>query len=386
MLLDMARLIKASRTLLNSNIFPREEMSIRVLLAKEIILKLIQVWDEKQIKPWSLPELLLQLSNDSRTIAKILKQREEKRIEREQAANLAVQKEKEEHAAQSFTPYWNFPIIDDDDDEYTIQYREYLKDPLFPETELDKLRKSSIENLVPISSESEGIFDNMCDVAFCDKKHFDAESDLMESLLNRDTSIVYSPKINSFLEEFSGELALIPPGIHEADFDPEKDISLIEQLLYGDYASSDDDTFYSENIYYVEASPPDFELVSLEDVKNFDTEDGEICTDILLTIKDDILRDKLRNINLLISKIESLNDNPTPDFVLKSHSSFPIPVKDSDFFLEKSETFLSLAELETFRFYIEEKNSSSTTVHADISLSEYDSFIFEIKPRSGRDD
>ncbi|GJW97302.1 hypothetical protein Tco_0179110 [Tanacetum coccineum] len=378
MLLDMARLIKANRTLLNSNIFPHEEMSIRVLLAKERILKLIQVWDEKQIKPWSLPELLLQLSNDSRTIAEILKQREEKRIEREQAANLAVQKEQEEQAAQSFTPYWNFPIIDDDDDEYTIQYREYLErsskaitpdlpteEPdnslsmgdehlsTIPETESDKLIKSSVENLVPIPSESE------------------------------DTSIVYSPKINSFLEEFSGELALIPPGIHEADFDPEKDISLIEQLLYGDYASSDDDTFYSENIYYVEASPPDFELVSLEDVKNFDTEDGEICTDILLTIKDDILREKLRNINLLIAKIESLNDNPTPDFVLKSYSSFPIPVKDSDFFLEKSETFLSLPELETFRFDIEEKNSGSTTVHADISLSEYDSFHFEIEPDQG---
>ncbi|GJV23820.1 hypothetical protein Tco_1376515 [Tanacetum coccineum] len=105
MLLDMARLIKNNRTLFNSNIFPHEEMSIRVLLAKERILKLIQVWDEKQIKPRSLPELLLQLYNDSQTIAEILKKREEKRIEREQAANLAVQKEQEEQAAQSFTPY-----------------------------------------------------------------------------------------------------------------------------------------------------------------------------------------------------------------------------------------------------------------------------------------
>ncbi|GKC96875.1 hypothetical protein Tco_1162317 [Tanacetum coccineum] len=118
-------------------------------------------------------------------------------------------------------------------------------------------------------------------------------------------------------------------------------------------------------------------------VKNFDTEDGEIDTDILLTIKDDILREKLRNINLLIAKIESLNDSPTPDFVLKSDSTFPIPVKDSDFFLEKSETFLSLPELKTFRFDIEEKNSSSTTVHADISLFEYDSFYFEIEPDQG---
>ncbi|GJZ71591.1 reverse transcriptase domain-containing protein [Tanacetum coccineum] len=266
-----------------------------------------------------------------------------------------VQKEQEEQAAQSFTPYWNFPIIDDDDDdEYTIQYREYLEKsskaitPDLPteepdnslsmgdehlstilETESDKLIKSSVENLVPIPRESEGIFDNMCDVPSCDKKHFDAESDLMESLLNRDTPIVYSPKIRLSLLE------------------SRQDISLIDQLLYDDYASSDDDTFYSEDIDYVEASPPDSELVSLEEVKDLDTKDGEIDTDILLTIKDDILREKLRNINLLIAKIESLNENLTPDFVLKSHSSFPIPIKDSDFFLEKSETFLSLPEAET---------------------------------------
>ncbi|GJX07377.1 hypothetical protein Tco_0195309 [Tanacetum coccineum] len=74
-------------------------MSIRVLLAKEKILKLIQDWDEKPIKPWSLPELLLPLFNDSRTINEMLKQREEKRIEREKVANLAVQKEQEEQTA-----------------------------------------------------------------------------------------------------------------------------------------------------------------------------------------------------------------------------------------------------------------------------------------------
>ncbi|GJY71685.1 hypothetical protein Tco_0475388, partial [Tanacetum coccineum] len=99
---------------------------------------------------------------------------------------------------------------------------------------------------------------------------------------------------------------------------------------------------------------------------------------------DDILREKLRNINLLIAKIESLNDNLTPDFVLKSHSSFPIPVKDSDFFLKKTETFLSLPELETFRFDIEEKNSGSTTVNAENSLPEYDLFHFEIESDHGK--
>ncbi|GJY89765.1 hypothetical protein Tco_0504961 [Tanacetum coccineum] len=230
--------------------------------------------------------------------------------------------------------------------------------------------KSSVEDLVPIPSESEGIFDNMCDVPFCDKNHFDVESDLMESFLNRDTSIIYSPQIDSLLEDFAGELAPINPiplRIHETDSDPEEDIHLIEQLLYDD-TSCDDAPF--EDIDYVEASPPDFELVSLEEVE------------------DDILRDKLLNIHILISKIESLNDNPTPDCVLKSPFSSPIPVEDSDSFLEETDTSLSymdnsLLEFKTFSDHTEETRSGSTTSHADDSLPQYDSFHFEIEPDSG---
>ncbi|GJT25001.1 hypothetical protein Tco_0894938 [Tanacetum coccineum] len=193
--------------------------------------------------------------------------------------------------------------------------------------------------------ESEGIFDNMCDVPSCDKKHFDAESDLMESLLNRDTPIVYSPKIDSLLEEFAGELAPInpiPPGIHEADFDPKEDIRLDDQMFYDD-TSSDDDSF--EDIDYVEASPPDSELVSIEEVE------------------DDILRAKLLNIYLLIAKIESLNDNPTPSFLSHSDNSLP--------------------EFETFSNHTEETRSGSTTTHAENSLPEYDSFHFEIESDQG---
>ncbi|GJU18967.1 retrovirus-related pol polyprotein from transposon TNT 1-94 [Tanacetum coccineum] len=126
-----------------------------------------------------------------------------------------------------------------------------------------------------------------------------------------------------------------------------------------DSTSIDDDSFSIDDIDYVDVSPPDSELVNLEEVKDFDPEDGEIDTDILLTIKDDILHEKLLNINLLIAKIEALNANQTlsSDFVLKS----PIPVKDGDSFLENFET---TPELETFKFDIEEKNSGSTTIHA----------------------
>ncbi|GJU01929.1 hypothetical protein Tco_1112267 [Tanacetum coccineum] len=311
------------------------------------------------------------------------------------------------------------PVLPTKEPDHSLSMRdEHLSTIL--ETKSDEVIKSIVEDLVPIPSESEDLSDNKseCDVPFCDESstilqgndsnQFDAESGLIKSLLNRDTSIVYSPKIDSLLEEFIGKLAhidLILPEINEADFDPEEDIRLVEQLLYDnsppldalkdhfeiffdsndDCTSSDDNPFYSEDIDYVEASPPDSELVSLEEVKDFDLEDGETDTDILLKIKDDILHEKLLNINLLIAKIESLNDNPTlsNDFVLKYPSSFPIPVEDSDFFLEKSDTFLSLPELETFRFDIEEKNSGSTTIHADISLREYDCFYFKIEPELG---
>ncbi|GJY86864.1 hypothetical protein Tco_0500890 [Tanacetum coccineum] len=81
-----------------------------------------------------------------------------------------------------------------------------------PETESDKVTKSSVEDLVPIPSESEGISNDTCDVPFCDNT---PPLDVL----------------NDHFEIFS-------------DFN-------------NDCTSSDDDSF--------EALPPDSELVSLED-------------------------------------------------------------------------------------------------------------------------
>nr|GEW90711.1 hypothetical protein [Tanacetum cinerariifolium] len=66
-----------------------------------------------------------------------------------------------------------------------------------------------------------------------DPHYFNAESNLLESLLNQDTLIDSSPKFNFFLEEFSGELTHIDPilsGIEEADFDLEEEIRLLENF------------------------------------------------------------------------------------------------------------------------------------------------------------
>ncbi|GKE62705.1 hypothetical protein Tco_1513072 [Tanacetum coccineum] len=94
--------------------------------------------------------------------------------------------------------------------------------------------------------------------------HFKAESDLIESLLNQDTSIISSPKIDSLLEEFSGELThinLIPPGINETDFDPEEEIRLIEKLLYDNSSPRPLEEFNSKNsdIEFFSPSPIHFE-------------------------------------------------------------------------------------------------------------------------------
>ncbi|GKA67412.1 hypothetical protein Tco_0767220, partial [Tanacetum coccineum] len=140
-----------------------------------------------------------------------------------------------------------------------------------------------------------------------------------------------------------------------------------------DSTSIDDDSFSIDDIEYVEASPLDSELVSLEAVEIVIPEVGGIDTDILLTIKDDILCEKLLNVNLLIGKIEALKDNLTPfsDFVTKSSST------SLNLFLEETNTFdNSLPESETFCFNLEEISSGSSTTHA--YFSQYDSFIFDL--------
>ncbi|GKD84456.1 hypothetical protein Tco_1355610 [Tanacetum coccineum] len=174
--------------------------------------------------------------------------------------------------------------------------------------------------------------------------------------------------------KFAGELAFltpIPPGIVEANLDPKEDIRFIENLMYGnsfprppktlkddsetvidsnnDYSSSDDDSY--KDIDYVDALPPDSELASLEVVEIVIPEVGGIDTDILLTIKDDILHEKLLNVNLLIAKIEALKDNHTPS---------------SDFV--------------TNDFYHEEFAGELAHI---ISPSKYDDFYFKIEPELG---
>nr|GEX44829.1 hypothetical protein [Tanacetum cinerariifolium] len=80
-----------------------------------------------------------------------------------------------------------------------------------------------------------------------------------------------------------------------------------------------DDDF--EDIEYVEASLSDPEIISIEEENVVQQEEEEIDLENISQTQDVVLREKLLSIIRLISNIESLNDNPTPDRVLNSFAS-----------------------------------------------------------------
>ncbi|GJV75524.1 hypothetical protein Tco_1507108 [Tanacetum coccineum] len=276
-------------------------------------------------------KLMEQMSSICDMVGQIMqKKEEERRIGEDQAAK---------------DRYWKIPICYDDDKDYTIAITPVLStkepvDSLIMEDEhLDT--KSSVENLVQIPSEFKGISKDTCDVPVCeDPSTFDALSNHSEILSDSNN----------------------------------------------DDTSSDDDSY--KNIEYIEASPLNLEIDSLEEVTNVDQEEKEFDLEDIFQIQDIILHKKLLNISRLVTNIESLKDNPTPDRVLKSPFSFPIPIVDSDSFFEKSDTSFSysdnsLPEFEPFSDHTEETRSGSTTTHTNNSLPKYDSFLFEVEPDQG---
>nr|GEY51202.1 hypothetical protein [Tanacetum cinerariifolium] len=348
--------------------------------------------------------------------------------QREQTANLAVQQEQEEQAAQSFTPYWNFSMIDDEeerffeikhaftdeqyqqediqelmckllddvrniseelaeyinspswnhptfydnDEEHSIQYKEYLKSSSnaittvlpteepeysFSMGEYEVTSDDESECDVPVKDESSPIFTTFSNPIFdcnddftfsddeslsnedvlmenfkvysnpffddeevnsdkIDPHYFNTESDLIESLSNRDTLFDSSPKFD-YLEEFSGELMptsitlptstipiedndslreeidiftgtddLMPPGIKSDNYESEGDIYFLEELLVNDSISlpvnesSNFDHHDDSSFPRPPPEPPDVEVFF-----DFEPNSGEI--DVFANVEDE---------------------------------------------------------------------------------------------------
>nr|GEW92881.1 hypothetical protein [Tanacetum cinerariifolium] len=250
-------------------------------------------------------------------------------------------------------------------------------------TELNEVIKSSVEDLISIPSESEGIPDNICDVPFHDN----------------------SPPLDISKDQFE-------------DFFDSND----------DSTSIDDDYFSIDDIDYVEASPPDSELIESLNVNltpdcvfkspspfPIPVKDSDSLfekSDTSLSYSDNSLPkfetfsdhmeekssgsttthadNSLPKYDLFLFEIEPDQGNLTSvvmeDILGEPHVHVPnvLPTHptlylDSNFTPSDN----SLPESKIYCFDIEEKNSGSTTIYADISLPDLDHFHFKIEPDPG---
>nr|GFA95990.1 hypothetical protein [Tanacetum cinerariifolium] len=183
-----------------------------------------------------------------------------------------------------------------------------------PKTESDEFIKSCVENLVPNLSESEGeskcdvpsgfttlsnvlfdadydsnssddqslsvedvrekiysnpLFDEEITPMEIDQHSFNADSDLIRSMPNYDSSFIISSKIDSLFNEFAGELTLLksfPPGIDETDCHLEKEIRFANRLLYDNSSPRPWEEIVSDN------SNADIESFSPSPIPNEDSD------------------------------------------------------------------------------------------------------------------
>nr|GEW95081.1 copia protein [Tanacetum cinerariifolium] len=254
---DREKFMKDVQTFLEKfNRYSFEVMPRGLSIAWERISKIKYVFTE----PEEIPELMCKLLEDVKNI----------RVELAEYINSLS---------------WNSPtFFYDDDEEYSIQYKEYLEkssdaiapilpteEPEYslsmgyeqlsttPETELDEVTKSSAKNPLPIPSEYEVTFDDESECEVLDKDDsspvfttfsnplFDDNDDFTssddESLPDEDVSIenfkVYSNPLFDDGEINSDKSSLVNslinpilPEIKEADFDLEEEIRFVENLLY----------------------------------------------------------------------------------------------------------------------------------------------------------
>nr|GEU53137.1 UBN2 domain-containing protein [Tanacetum cinerariifolium] len=136
-----------------------------------------------------------------------------------------------------------------------------------------------------ISSEFNSIHNKDLDSTLKNDR-FDTESYLLESSLNHDALMASSLKINSLRAEFAGELIFlksIPPGIDETDRDPEEYIRLIERLLYDNSSPHPPKEFVSKNFN------ADIESFSPSPIPIKDSDSFMEETDLTFTLNDPMI-------------------------------------------------------------------------------------------------
>nr|GEZ42151.1 hypothetical protein [Tanacetum cinerariifolium]GEZ46371.1 hypothetical protein [Tanacetum cinerariifolium] len=255
--------------------------------------------------------------------------------QREQVANLAVQKEQEELAEYINSPSWNHPTFYNDDEEHSIQYKEYLenssnaiatvlptKEPEYSlsigydnlstiqEMESKEVIKSSVKNLVQIPIEYE-ISGELMPTSIVNEERIKKEHKEYISLIEKLLAINSFPRplenfhANTIIEtlptshipvedgdSLSEEIDIftdtddfIPPGSESDDYDSEGDIHFLEELLVNDSIpllkneSSNFDHYDDPSFPRPHLEPPDVEFFF-----DFEPNSGELISAVMNNI------------------------------------------------------------------------------------------------------
>nr|GEW31749.1 reverse transcriptase domain-containing protein [Tanacetum cinerariifolium] len=179
----------------------------------------------------------------------------------------------------------------------------------------------------------------------------DNVNDLIESALNTKLLLINSQHLDNKEQEVKnvveqpaerGNHEIIKSGVEE----------LVPILSENEVTSEDkrecdvlacEDSSTSEDIEYVEASLPDPEIVSVEEENVVQQEEEEVDLEDISQIQDIDLREKLLSITRLISNIESLNDNLTPDLarLINAAKSDIYDDSSNEPLLEEADLFLA---------------------------------------------
>nr|GEV51711.1 hypothetical protein [Tanacetum cinerariifolium] len=211
------------------------------------------------------------------------KKQEEKRIEEEQAASAR---------------YWKIlACCDDDDDDDDVDYTIAITPVLsteetdnslsmrdehldtIPATESDEVIKSSVEDLVPIPSESEGIPDTMCDVHLFNnhtpleaKDHFEIVTNSNDDISSSDDDSLYNENIDTTTHS---DISLSDYEAFSFNNDHVEEISGGSTTTHSDISLSEYDSFifdltheeFADKLAHI-ISPPEYDCFYFRDLPN----------------------------------------------------------------------------------------------------------------------
>ncbi|GJT50440.1 hypothetical protein Tco_0976597 [Tanacetum coccineum] len=301
--------------------------------------------------------------------------------------------------------------------------------------ESDKVIKSSVENLVPITSEFEVTSNNEteCDVPVQDESSstfmtfsnhlfdsnddfsssddeslsdedvslenfkiysnplfddeeiistkinphsFNAESNLIASLLNQDSLIDSSPEFDYLLEEFSGELAHIdpiPPGIEEADFDLEEEIRLVENLSHDNSSPRPPKELNLEIADTILKSLPPSHI-PVEDSDPFMEEiDLFLAFDESIPPGIDSNYSDFEGDNLFLERLLYDDPTPLPDIPSLTHVTFPFEDHHDLYFICVVRVFLPFFTYPVTSSFLFSSRSEDTIFDPGISIFHFSS-------------